>query len=119
MRDDFFTKTKCDRCHGDFNGCRTMSMFNTQVICMACKEKEQQRADYLTFYFCKSCFPCRIVWQYNNLSCSHTVTCELEVIVSCKTAYISIFSSDFPVDFGVGVGEAAENYFFDGSRNVA
>ena len=44
--DDFFTKTKCDRCHGDFNGCRTMSMFNTQVICMACKEKEQQRADY-------------------------------------------------------------------------
>ena len=46
MRDDFFTKTKCDRCHGDFNGCRTMSMFNTQVICMICKEKEQQRADY-------------------------------------------------------------------------
>ena len=46
MRDDFFTKTKCDRCHGDFNGCRTMSMFNTQVICMTCKEKEQQRADY-------------------------------------------------------------------------
>ena len=44
--DDFFTKTKCDRCHGDFNGCRTMSMFNTQVICMTCKEKEQQRADY-------------------------------------------------------------------------
>lgn len=37
---------KCDRCHGDFNGCRTMSMFNTQVICMACKEKEQQRANY-------------------------------------------------------------------------
>ena len=44
--DDFFKKTKCDRCHGDFNGCRTMSMFNTQVICMTCKEKEQQRADY-------------------------------------------------------------------------
>jgi len=44
--DDFFTKTKCDRCRGDFNGCRTMSMFNTQVICMTCKEKEQQRADY-------------------------------------------------------------------------
>ena len=44
--DDFFKKTKCDRCHQDFNGCRTMSMFNTQVICMTCKEKEQQRADY-------------------------------------------------------------------------
>ncbi len=44
--DDFFKKTKCDRCHGDFNGCRTMSIFNTQVICMICKEKEQQRADY-------------------------------------------------------------------------
>ena len=46
MRDDFFTKIKCDRCHQDFNGCRTMSMFNIQVICMTCKEKEQQRADY-------------------------------------------------------------------------
>ena len=28
--DDFFKKTKCDRCHGDFNGCRTMSMFNSK-----------------------------------------------------------------------------------------
>ena len=44
--DDFFKKTKCDRCHGDCNGCWPMSMFNTQVICMTCKEKERQRADY-------------------------------------------------------------------------
>ena len=44
--DDFLTKNKCDRCHQDFNGCRTMSMFNEQTICMTCKEKEQQRADY-------------------------------------------------------------------------
>ena len=27
---------------GFLNSCRTMSMFNTQVICMTCKEKEQQ-----------------------------------------------------------------------------
>ena len=46
MRDDFFTKTKCDRCHGSLDGGRICSMFNEQTICMTCKEKEQQRADY-------------------------------------------------------------------------
>jgi hypothetical protein len=44
--DDFFKKTKCDRCHKPLAGCRIMSIYNTQVICMACKEKEQQRVDY-------------------------------------------------------------------------
>ncbi len=44
--DDFFKKTKCDRCHKPLAGCRIMSIYNPQVICMACKEKEQQRADY-------------------------------------------------------------------------
>lgn len=44
--DDFFKKTKCDRCHKDLNGCRTMSMFNTQVICMDCQDKEMKREDY-------------------------------------------------------------------------
>ena len=46
MRDDFFKKTKCDRCHGLLDGGRICSMFNEQTICMTCKEKEQQRADY-------------------------------------------------------------------------
>ncbi len=44
--DDFFKKTHCDRCGGTLDGGRTMSMFNEQTICMACKEKERQRPDY-------------------------------------------------------------------------
>ena len=46
MQDSFFTKTRCDRCGGSLDGGRIMSMFNEQVICMACKEKERQRPDY-------------------------------------------------------------------------
>ena len=44
--DDFFKKTRCDRCGGSLDGGRIMSMFNEQTICMACKEKERQRPDY-------------------------------------------------------------------------
>ena len=44
--DDFFKKTRCDRCGGSLDGGRIMSMFNEDVICMACKEKERQRPDY-------------------------------------------------------------------------
>ena len=44
--DPFFTARRCQRCGGSLDGGRTMSMFNTQVICMACKEKEMQRPDY-------------------------------------------------------------------------
>ena len=43
---DFFKKTRCDRCHSSLDGGRICSMFNEQTICMTCKEKEQQRADY-------------------------------------------------------------------------
>ena len=43
---DFFKKTRCDRCHGSLDGGRIMSMYNQDCICMTCKEKEQQRADY-------------------------------------------------------------------------
>ncbi len=35
----------CDRCYED-TLCTIMSMFNTQVICMECKEKERNRPDY-------------------------------------------------------------------------
>ena len=44
--DDFFKKTRCDRCGGSLDGGRIMSMYNEDVICMACKEKEQKRSDY-------------------------------------------------------------------------
>ena len=43
--DDFFKKTHCDRCGAPLK-VRTMSMYNTDVICMACKEKERKRSDY-------------------------------------------------------------------------
>ena len=46
MRDHFFDAKRCDRCGADLSGGRIMSMFNTQVICMACSEKERQREDY-------------------------------------------------------------------------
>ena len=36
--DDFFKKKNCDRCGKPLTS-RTMSMFNTDVICPECKEK--------------------------------------------------------------------------------
>ena len=46
MADRFFTQTTCDRCGGSLKGGRTMSMFNTDCICMKCKENERKRPDY-------------------------------------------------------------------------
>lgn len=46
--DDFFRKTRCDRCGESLDTGRTMSMFNTQCICMKCKEAERKRPDYGT-----------------------------------------------------------------------
>jgi len=43
--DDFFKKKFCDRCGGELK-VRIMSMFNEDVICMECKEKETQHPDY-------------------------------------------------------------------------
>ena len=45
MRDRFFQATRCDRCGAPLT-VRIMSMYNEDVICMACKEKERQRPDY-------------------------------------------------------------------------
>lgn len=36
---------KCDRCGGEANA-HTMSTFNTDDICMACKAEEEQHVDY-------------------------------------------------------------------------
>ena len=46
MKDRFFTQRLCDRCKGTLEKGRIMSMYNEQCLCMACKEKEQQRPDY-------------------------------------------------------------------------
>ena len=35
----------CARCHQETN-CHTMSMFNRDEICMACKQEEMQHSDY-------------------------------------------------------------------------
>jgi hypothetical protein len=36
----------CQRCGGPTNGTTTMSMFNEDIICMTCKEKEKQHPEY-------------------------------------------------------------------------
>lgn len=45
MPDDFLTKKKCDRCGGLLTT-RILSMFNLDVLCPECKEKETQHPDY-------------------------------------------------------------------------
>ncbi len=44
--DDFFIKKYCDRCKNHLRNGRTMSAFNTQCICMECKEKERFDPEY-------------------------------------------------------------------------
>lgn len=44
--DRFFDAIRCDRCGQSLEKGRIMSMYNEDVICMACKEKEMKRADY-------------------------------------------------------------------------
>ena len=44
--DKFFTQTRCDRCGGSLKDGRIMSMYNTQCICMKCRDEERQRVDY-------------------------------------------------------------------------
>lgn len=44
--DRFFTQKTCDRCGGSLAGGRIMSMFNTDCLCLICKEKEKARKDY-------------------------------------------------------------------------
>ena len=46
MADEFFKKTKCDRCGKDLSDGRIMSMYNEDALCMECKRKETQRPDY-------------------------------------------------------------------------
>jgi hypothetical protein len=46
MADRFFTQSTCDRCGGSLAHGRTMSMYNTDCICMKCADKERKREDY-------------------------------------------------------------------------
>lgn len=46
MEDKFFTQKTCDRCGGSLSGGRIMSMYNTDCICMECKNDELKRPDY-------------------------------------------------------------------------
>ncbi len=39
-------KSNCDRCGKSTNGTTIMSIFNDDVICMSCKEKEKQDPEY-------------------------------------------------------------------------
>ena len=39
-------RDNCDRCGGPTNNLTTMSIFNQDVICIPCKEKERKDPDY-------------------------------------------------------------------------
>ena len=45
MADEFLTTRNCDR-RGNPLTVRTMSLFNTETICMECAEAERKRPDY-------------------------------------------------------------------------
>lgn len=36
----------CQRCSKSVNGVTTMSMFNTQIICIPCKDEEKENPRY-------------------------------------------------------------------------
>ena len=38
---------KCDRCN-ESGGCLTMSVFNTEMICLVCEDKEKEHIKYST-----------------------------------------------------------------------
>jgi len=39
-------REKCDRCGGSTNNSTTMSIFNTDVICVSCKDEERKDPEY-------------------------------------------------------------------------
>lgn len=44
--DKFFSQQYCDRCGGSLKDGRFMSKFNTDCICIECKQKEKKRSGY-------------------------------------------------------------------------
>ena len=45
-QDPFLTATQCQRCGGSLKDGRTISMYNKQIICKACKDQEILEPDY-------------------------------------------------------------------------
>ena len=44
--DKFFTQKRCDKCGGNLEGGRIMSMFDEKCLCMLCSDKEKLDVDY-------------------------------------------------------------------------
>jgi hypothetical protein len=44
--DRFFNQKNCDRCGGSLEKGRIMSMYNSDCLCLNCKEAETKRSDY-------------------------------------------------------------------------
>ena len=44
--DKFFTQKTCDRCGSSLSSGRTMSMCNTDCLCLTCKKKEKEHPHY-------------------------------------------------------------------------
>ncbi len=44
--DTFFSQSHCDRCGSSLKKGRIMSMYSTECLCLACKERERKREDY-------------------------------------------------------------------------
>lgn len=44
--DRFLNKKCCDRCKESLKGGRILSMFNEDVLCMSCKDKETKDPEY-------------------------------------------------------------------------
>lgn len=46
MSDDFFKRETCQRCGGSLEDGRIMSVFNTDCICMKCRDAEAKLPSY-------------------------------------------------------------------------
>lgn len=44
--DKFYTISKCERCGGSLEGGRTLSIFNSDIICMKCMDEERKRPNH-------------------------------------------------------------------------
>ena len=46
MNKSFYNRKTCERCRKRFDGGRTMSMFNSETICLWCQEVEKLHPKY-------------------------------------------------------------------------
>ena len=76
MADKFFTQTTCDRCGGSLDKGRTMSVFNTDCICMQCKHAETQRPDYAAARDAEHAEVCKGNMNFAGVGMSHCGDCK-------------------------------------------